>query len=556
MAQKQPFHPHDKYRSYPQVDLTSREWPNKVLTHAPRWCSVDLRDGNQALINPMTFDQKLDLFKVLLEIGFKEIEIGFPSASEVEYRFTRELLERQLIPDDVFPQVLVQARKSLLEKTFEAVDGYKKVIYHIYNPTSELQRRVVFKQDKKSIIEIATTAVSFAKEQAHRRKETEFILEYTPESFTGTELDFSVEICAAVCQAWGASKEKKIILNLPATVELSSPNIHADQIEWFIKNFPYPENVVISLHTHNDRGTGVAATELALLAGAERVEGTLFGNGERTGNLDIVTTALNLYTQGVDPKLDFSDISKIGSVYTRCTGMKIHPRHPYAGELVYTAFSGSHQDAIKKGIDAIKSSTSNLWEVPYLPIDPNDLGRSYEAIIRINSQSGKGGIAYIMDAQFGISLPKQMHPEFGSVIQKISDDQGIEIQPDAIFAAFKKEYLEATTPFLLEHFKTQAEDDYELISLTLKTFEETKTISGKGKGPLEAACKALIDAHLIEAIDITYYSQGALASGADSEAITFIEISTQDKKTFGVGIHQNTTKASLLALLSAVNRLL
>jgi 2-isopropylmalate synthase len=555
MITKRPFTPGTKYRPFPLVHLPDREWPGKTITKAPRWCSVDLRDGNQALVNPMAFDQKLDFFKLLVEIGLKEIEIGFPSASETEFRFARGLIEKDLIPDDVVPQVLVQAREPLLKKTFDALDGYKRAIYHVYNSTSELQRRVVFKQDKKSIIAIATDAVQYIKEEAARRNtQTEYILQYSPESFTGTELDFAIEICAAVCKTWGSSPTKKVILNLPSTVELSTPNIYADQIEWFRKNFPFPDHYILSLHTHNDRGTGVAATELALQAGAERVEGTLFGNGERTGNLDLINLALNLYTQGVNPDLNLGEINRIAEIYTRCTGMEIPPRHPYVGELVYTAFSGSHQDAVKKGMDAIKSSGSSLWEVPYLPVDPNDLGRTYEAIIRINSQSGKGGIAYIMEHQFGIALPKQMHPEFGAIIQKISDDEGREIQPDVIYNTFRKEYIEFNSPLSLEHYEIIITEEEVTLTLTLNTKTGIKIISGKGIGPINAAHHALVENNIAPPFDITSYSQEALGKGSDSNAMTFIEITSEGQSLFGVGVHTNTTRSSLLALISAINR--
>ncbi len=437
---------HRKYKPFPPVSLTDRTWPEKTITKAPRWCSVDLRDGNQALPVPMSVEEKLELFDLLLKIGFKEIEIGFPSASQTEFDYLRTLIDRNLIPDDVTIQLLTQSREHLIRRSFEAIKGCKNVVMHFYNSTSTVQRDVVFKKDREEIIRIAVEGARLIKEIAAEYPDTNLSYEYSPESFTGTELDFAVEICEAVMDVLEPTPEKKLILNLPATVEMHTPNIHADQIEWFSRNIKNRDCVLISLHTHNDRGTGVAAAELALMAGADRVEGTLFGNGERTGNTDLITMAMNLYSQGVDPCLDFSDIEHITNVYKRCTRMNVHERHPYAGELVYTAFSGSHQDAIKKGLEHNKSSRSAFWDVPYLPLDPSDLGREYEAIIRINSQSGKGGVAYILDAQFGYKLPKAMHPEFSRTIQKITDETGKELRAAISLMNSAKSILRSNPP--------------------------------------------------------------------------------------------------------------
>ena len=432
----------DKYRPFPQIDLPDRAWPNRTIDRAPIWCSVDLRDGNQALINPMNLEQKLSMFSLLVDIGFKEIEVGFPSAAAVEFDFTRTLIDNGLIPEGVYPQVLTQARDHLIRRTFQAIEGTPQAIVHLYNSTSELQRRVVFRKDRAAIRQIAVDGTRLVRELADQT-DTDVVYEYSPESFTGTELDYVVEVCDAVIEAWDPSPERRIIINLPATVELATPNVHADQIEWFLRNVQRRDSIILSLHTHNDRGTGVAATELGMLAGGERVEGTLFGNGERTGNVDIVTVALNLYTQGVDPGLDLSDLGRLIGISDACTELPIDARHPYAGELVFTAFSGSHQDAINKGMTA---QGDGLWEVPYLPLDPTDIGRSYQAIIRINSQSGKGGVAYVMEAEFGCQLPKTMQPEVGEVVQALTDRTGREVNAAEIWNAFRQEYLEADQP--------------------------------------------------------------------------------------------------------------
>ena len=547
-----------KYRPFPTIDLPDRQWPNRTLTQAPRWCSVDLRDGNQALINPMNLEQKLRMFSLLVDIGFKEIEVGFPSAAAVEFDFTRTLIERGLIPDGVYPQVLTQARDHLIRRTFEALEGTPRAIVHLYNSTSELQRRVVFRMDRAAIRGIAVDGTRLVRELADRT-ETEILYEYSPESFTGTELDFSVEVCDAVIEAWDPTPQRPIIINLPATVELATPNVHADQIEWFLRHVQRRDSIILSLHTHNDRGTGVAATELALMAGADRVEGTLFGNGERTGNVDIVTVALNLYTQGVDPGLDLHDLSRLIEVSDYCTELPVGARHPYAGELVFTAFSGSHQDAINKGMTAQSDAADSLWEVPYLPIDPTDIGRSYQAIIRINSQSGKGGVAYVMDTEFGCQLPKTMQPEFGQVVQVLSDRSGREVEAHEIWRAFQREYLEADAPlrFLDYAIASDAEDSSRMHgTLTLAVDGAEMELRGTGNGPIDALKDALGTAGLAD-FRLTHYSEHALGQGTDSTAIAYIQITRDDGiQRFGVGTNPNIAKASALALISALNRTL
>jgi 2-isopropylmalate synthase len=537
-----------------------REWPNREITKAPIWCSVDLRDGNQALINPMSLEQKLEMFKLLVGIGFKEIEIGFPSAAAVEFNFTRKLIEEKLIPDDVFPQVLVQARTHLIEKTFESLVGTKQAVFHLYNPVSELQRRVVFKKDKNEIIKIAVEATAYIRELTAKTN-TDIILEYSPESFTGAELDFSIEIGNEVMSVWEPTPQKKMIINLPSTVEMSTPNIYADMIEHFAKNAKDRDSYILSIHPHNDRGTAVAAAELALMAGADRIEGTLFGNGERTGNVDIITLALNLYSQGVDPLLDFSEINTIKDLAERCTNIPVGPRHPYAGELVFTAFSGSHQDAIRKGTIALQESNSDLWEVPYLPIDPADVGRKYEPLIRINSQSGKGGAAYRIETDYGYYLPKAMHPEFGAEVQKISDATGQEVTSTQIWEAFQSNFLNINSPYKFVKFQiipinTFNEDESEKVKALLRIEHEGKELEllGEGNGPIDACKHALIQSGCIE-FKLTDYMEHALSSGSDAEAASYIQIETKDgRKLYGVGKDANTTKASIKALLSAVNR--
>ena len=543
----------DKYRPFPQIDLPDRAWPNRTIDRAPIWCSVDLRDGNQALINPMNLEQKLSMFSLLVDIGFKEIEVGFPSAAAVEFDFTRTLIDNGLIPEGVYPQVLTQARDHLIRRTFQAIEGTPQAIVHLYNSTSELQRRVVFRKDRAAIRQIAVDGTRLCRELADRT-DTDVVYEYSPESFTGTELDYVVEVCDAVIEAWDPSPDRRIIINLPATVELATPNVHADQIEWFLRNVQRRDSIILSLHTHNDRGTGVAATELGMLAGGERVEGTLFGNGERTGNVDIVTVALNLYTQGVDPGLDLSDVGRLIGISDACTELPIDARHPYAGELVFTAFSGSHQDAINKGMTA---KGDGLWEVPYLPIDPTDIGRSYQAIIRINSQSGKGGVAYVMEAEFGCQLPKTMQPEVGEVVQELTDRTGREVNAAEIWEAFRREYLEADQPirFLDYAISSDPQDSSRMNGrLTVEIEGEEMELTGSGNGPIDALKGALGEAGWGD-FKLTHYSEHALGQGTDSTAIAYIQVVRDDgTQRFGAGTHPNIAKASALALISALNR--
>ena len=543
----------DKYRPFPQIDLPDRSWPNRTIDRAPIWCSVDLRDGNQALINPMNLEQKLSMFSLLIDIGFKEIEVGFPSAAAVEFDFTRTLIDNGLIPEGVYPQVLTQARDHLIRRTFQAIEGTPQAIVHLYNSTSELQRRVVFRKDRAAIRQIAVDGTRLCRELADRT-DTDIVYEYSPESFTGTELDYAVEVCDAVIEAWDPSPEHRMIVNLPSTVELATPNVHADQIEWFLRNVQRRDSIILSLHTHNDRGTGVAATELAMLAGGERVEGTLFGNGERTGNVDIVTVALNLYTQGVDPGLDLSDLGRLIEISDSCTELPIHPRHPYAGELVFTAFSGSHQDAINKGMTA---QGEGLWEVPYLPIDPTDIGRSYQAIIRINSQSGKGGVAYVMENEFGCQLPKTMQPEVGEVVQELTDRTGREVNAAEIWEAFRREYLESDQPirFIDYAISSDPQDSSRMNGrLTVEIEGKERELTGSGNGPIDALKSALGTAGRND-FKLTHYSEHALGQGTDSTAIAYIQlVRTDGTQRFGAGTHPNIAKASALALISALNR--
>jgi 2-isopropylmalate synthase len=553
--------PREKYRPYKsmfKVSLPDRTWPERDITQAPLWCSVDLRDGNQALKNPMSLEKKLELFRVLVQIGFREIEIGFPSASEVEFQFARALIDEHLLPDTVIPQVLTQARTHLIDKTFESLKGAKRAIVHLYNSTSELQRRVVFKKEKKEILDIALQGTERVKCLAEQQTDTDIIFQYSPESFTGTELDYALEVCNSVIDLWDPTPQKKLILNLPATVEMSLPNVYADQIEWFCRNLKRRDSVVVSVHPHNDRGTGVAATELALLAGADRVEGTLFGNGERTGNVDIVTLALNMYTQGVDPQLDLHSLKKIVEVYECCTEMTVHPRHPYAGDLVFTAFSGSHQDAINKGLREREVNQQRLWEVPYLTIDPGDIGRQYDPIIRINSQSGKGGTAFIMHSEFGCDLPKDMHPEFGAVVQKVTDRVGTEITALEVWQVFSSEYLDLKTPIELLDYTTKAlsEECDQVTGVLRVRFEgEERILSGTGNGPIDACLKALLQLGIPQ-FRIKNFWQHARSAGSDAEAISYVQVeSSAGRLKFGVGIHSSTQRASVKALISAVNRL-
>ncbi|MCB1386231.1 MAG: 2-isopropylmalate synthase [Nitratireductor sp.] len=545
-----------KYASYPQVALPDRQWPSKQITTPPIWCSVDLRDGNQALIDPMGHDRKERMFRLLLDMKFKEIEIGFPSASQTDFDFARWCVEQGEVPGDVSLQVLVQCRPELITRTFEALEGANRPIVHFYNSTSELQRRVVFAMDRAGIRTIATDAAKMIRDMAEAAGGG-YRFQYSPESFTGTELDFSLEICNAVSEIIQPTADNKLIINLPATVEMSTPNIYADQIEWMSRNLDNRDNIILSLHPHNDRGTGIAATELGLMAGADRVEGTLFGNGERTGNVDIVTLALNMFTQGVDPQLDCSDIERIKKVYEYSNQLKIPERHPYVGELVYTAFSGSHQDAINKGMKAIRKANKPLWEVPYLPIDPQDVGRSYEAIIRINSQSGKGGIAYILQEDFGINLPRKLQVEFREIIQQITDQEGRELSPQRIYDEFIRAYVTQPGQRLgfVGHTTFPAASGHSLRTIEAQITDGGKaiTITGKGTGPIDAFTDALSQ-HLGKAVSVIDYSEHSLKQGSNAAAICYMETDIGGKPVFGVGINTNIVVASLEALISACNR--
>ena len=551
-----------KYIPFQPVPLPDRTWPEKVITKAPVWCSVDLRDGNQALIDPMNLEEKLRFFQTLVDIGFKEIEIGFPSSSETEYEICRTLIDRNLIPDDVTIQVLVQARPHLIKKTFEAIQGAKNVIVHFYNSTSTLQRKVVFKTDMQGVIDIAVNGAKLIKELTDEevaRTGMNIRYEYSPESFSGTEMDNVVAICEAVMDVLQPTPENKLILNLPNTVEMSTPNHHADQIEYFCRHIKNRDSVIVSLHPHNDRGTATAATELGLLAGAERVEGTLFGNGERTGNADIMNVAMNLYSQGVDPELDFSNIREIREIYEKCTRMKVHDRHPYAGNLVFTAFSGSHQDAIKKGVDYMREHDTQYWEVPYLPIDPADVGRKYEPIIRINSQSGKGGAAFIMQQSFGYELPKAMHPEFGAMVKAACDEAGRELLPNEIFDIFRAHYLDVKYPYNLKKYKLYEENDVDGETVVhfegnLRFRHEDHQISAAGNGPIDAFFKALRTVGIHDYKFVTY-REHAVSEGADSKAISYIQLTAPNGKTvFGVGMDGNISLASIKGIICAINR--
>ena len=547
-----------RYQRVPVMNYPEREWPNKEIQKAPIWCSVDLRDGNQALVEPMVVEEKIEMFNMLVQMGFKEIEIGFPAASQIEFDFLRQLVERRLIPDDVTVQVLTQCRDHLLKRTFESIQGIPKAVVHIYNSTSTLQRDVVFHMDREEIKQIAIDGVDMVKKYM-KDYDGKVILEYSPESFTGTEMDYALDICNAVQRAWGPTPDNKMIINLPSTVEMTTPNVFADQIEWMSKHLENRESIVLSVHPHNDRGTGVAAAELAMLAGADRVEGTLFGNGERTGNVDILTIAYNMFSQGIDPELEIGDIKKIAEVYERCTKMHIDPRHPYAGKLVFTAFSGSHQDAINKGMHALMERKSEIWQVPYLPIDPSDIGREYEPVVRINSQSGKGGVAFVMDSFFGFKLPRGMHKEFADVIQKIAEKQG-EVAPDQIMEEFRIEYLDRKEPY---HFRKCKITDFEsgdqfttVAVVTYSNHGETKQFEGVGNGPIDAVKRGL-EEELGISIKVLDYSEHALTSGSGAQAASYIHLMDQKtgKVTYGVGISSNITRASLRGIFSAVNRL-
>ena len=548
-----------KYKRVPVVDYPEREWPNKEIEKAPIWCSVDLRDGNQALVEPMVVEEKIEMFNLLVKLGFKEIEIGFPAASQIEYDFLRQLVERKLIPDDVVLQVLTQCREHLIKRTFDAIQGIPKAIVHIYNSTSTLQREVVFHADREEVKQIAIDGTRMVKKYM-KDYDGKVILEYSPESFTGTELDFALDICTAVQEEWGATPDNKIIINLPATVEMTTPNVYADQIEWMNKHFKNRDSIILSIHPHNDRGTGIAATELALLAGADRVEGTLLGNGERTGNIDILNIAYNMFSQGINPELNLENVKEITEVCERCTKMAVDPRHPYAGKLVFTAFSGSHQDAISKGMQALQKRTDGIWEVPYLPIDPSDIGREYEPVVRINSQSGKGGVAFVMDSFYGFRLPKGMHKEFADIIQKIAEKQG-EVAPEQIMDEFRANYLDRKEPM---HFKKcQITDkEYEggafatVAILTFTDHDTERTVEGVGNGPIDAVQRAIEEALGIE-IRVLDYNEHALRSGSGAQAASYIHLMDvkSGRATYGVGISSNITRASIRGIFSAVNRL-
>ena len=548
-----------KYKRVPVVDYPEREWPNKEIEKAPIWCSVDLRDGNQALVEPMVVEEKIEMFNLLVKLGFKEIEIGFPAASQIEYDFLRQLVERKLIPDDVVVQVLTQCREHLIKRTFDAIQGIPKAIVHIYNSTSTLQREVVFHAEREEVKQIAIDGTRMVKKYM-KDYDGKVILEYSPESFTGTELDFALDICTAVQEEWGATPDNKIIINLPATVEMTTPNVYADQIEWMNKHFKNRDSIILSIHPHNDRGTGIAATELALLAGADRVEGTLLGNGERTGNIDILNIAYNMFSQGINPELNLENVKEITEVCERCTKMAVDPRHPYAGKLVFTAFSGSHQDAISKGMQALQKRTDGIWEVPYLPIDPSDIGREYEPVVRINSQSGKGGVAFVMDSFYGFRLPKGMHKEFADIIQKIAEKQG-EVAPEQIMDEFRANYLDRKEPM---HFKKcQITDkEYEggafatVAILTFTDHDTERTVEGVGNGPIDAVQRAIEEALGIE-IRVLDYNEHALRSGSGAQAASYIHLMDvkSGRATYGVGISSNITRASIRGILRAVNRL-
>jgi 2-isopropylmalate synthase len=549
--------PVTKYRPFPPVALPNRQWPNRTLTRTPMWCSVDLRDGNQALAQPMSVEEKLEYFELLVKIGFKEIEIGFPSASQIEFDFCRRLIEEKRVPDDVALQILCQCREDLIIRSCEALRGAKQIIFHLYNSTSPSQRQHVFNASRADIVAIAMRGTAWVKQHtaALAAAGTHVRFQYSPESFTSTELDFALEICEAVTDVWQPTVENKIILNLPATVEYATPNVHADQIEWMATHLTRRERTLISLHTHNDRGTGVAATELALLAGADRVEGTLFGNGERTGNLDIVTVALNFYTHGIHPGLDFSDINHVRDVYERCTKLEVPPRQPYAGELVFTAFSGSHQDAIKKSWAVQKPDAP--WDVIYIPIDPADLGRSYKAIIRINSQSGKGGVAYVLENDFGFELPKLMHKEIGKLINDRADAKGTELSAAEINTIFRHEYLEQPAPpLVLQHFKTTERDSTVTCDAAMTFNGVLHTLNGSGNGPIDAFVRALA-ATTLPKFEVLNYSEHSLGRGAEARAVSYIQIKTERGLTlYGAGIDTNIELASIKAIVSALNRAL
>ena len=547
--------PVNKYKSFEPIKLENRQWPTKVIDKAPTWCSVDLRDGNQALIEPMGVERKDRMFSLLCSIGFKEIEVGFPSASQTDFDFVRDLIEAKKIPSDVNIQVLTQARNELIERTFESLKGIPKAIVHFYNSTSTLQRRVVFKQDKEGIKKIAVDGALKIKALAEQNPDTDWSFEYSPESFTGTELDYAAEVCDEVVEILKTVSDHKIIINLPATVEMSTPNIYGDQIEWMNNNLKNRDNISLSLHPHNDRGTAVAASEFGLMAGADRVEGTLFGNGERTGNVDIVTIALNMLTQGIDPQLDFSNINSVMREVEYCNQLPVHPRHPYAGDLVFTAFSGSHQDAIKKGFQSMKESNDPVWAVPYLPIDPADLGRSYEAVVRINSQSGKGGVAFLLEKDHGVSLPRRLQISMSQKIQKIAEETGKEVSSSDIWKIFEDNFLipKKNASYISHLSSTQNEVN----QLELKMMMDSKEliINGLGNGPIDAFVNGLCEELNIQ-IKVSDYHQSAISSGSDAQAAAYIELEIDGKNSWGVGINQNTTRASFEAIIVGLSKIL
>lgn len=552
MAEQNRFD-HRKYPAFKPIGLTDRTWPDQLITEAPRWCSVDLRDGNQALIEPMSVNQKKQMFDLLVEVGFKEIEVGFPSASQPDFDFVRYLIEENRIPDDVTVQVLTQARPELIARTYEALKGVRRAIVHVYNSTSVVQRQKVFKTDKAGIIDIAVKGAKEVKKHADMAPETEWVFQYSPESFTGTEVDFAAEVCSAVVNVWQPTPENPCIINLPATVEMATPNVFADQIELFCRQVENREAVIISLHTHNDRGCGVAAAELGLMAGADRIEGTLLGNGERTGNMDIITMAMNMYSQGVDPKLDFSDMDKICTVSKACTQIEVHPRHPYAGDLVFTAFSGSHQDAIKKCLDLYEEGS--LWEIAYLPIDPRDLGRTYQDVIRVNSQSGKGGVAYVLQSKFGFELPRWLQIEFSRFVQKEAETSGQEISPDRIWSLFQETYLSNPDEVVLDTFAFEKVGNRENFKAELHCFGQTLDIQGEGDGVVDAFVEAIKASTDID-FEIMEYGEHALGQGADAEAVTYIQLKDGLQRYTGVAISRDIVSSSLNALLRAAGQLI
>ena len=544
---------HTKYQPFQAIDIKDRTWPNQVITEAPRWCSVDLRDGNQALIEPMSVAQKKKMFELLVSVGFKEIEVGFPAASQPDFDFVRSLIEEGKVPDDVTIQVLTQARPALIQRTFESLKGAKKAILHVYNSTSVVQREKVFKTDKAGIVEIAVAGAKEVKRCAQLAPETQWTFQYSPESFTGTEIDFAVEVCDAVSSVWKPTVERPIIFNLPSTVEVSTPNVYADQIEWFCRNIQNRDAIVVSLHTHNDRGCAVASAELAVMGGAQRVEGTLLGNGERTGNMDIVVMAMNLYSQGVDPQLDLHNMDKIVSVVRECTQIDVHPRQPYSGDLVFTAFSGSHQDAIKKCLDIYKEGET--WEIAYLPIDPRDLGRTYQDVIRVNSQSGKGGIAYVLANKFGFELPRWLQIEFSRVVQQVTEVSGQEIKADEIWDLFNQHYLNSDKLISLEDFSIEKAEGRETFNAKIEYFGKELSISGEGDGVLNAFVTGLQEAIKID-FEIMQYGEHALGQGADAEAVTYIQLKCDGRRYSGVAISKDIIASSLNAFMGAASQML